>query len=191
MAKAKSEIGLPRTLEEFDRWHALQPERWEFVGGQPVMMAPARNPHTIIKGNIFASLHRQLRGTGCTPLVDGPEVRSRDLSAIPDVLVTCEPIEPATGRIDAPSLIIEVTSPSSEVDDSGRKWNGYCLIESLRHYLVVDSASRFAMLHTRVAAFEWAEKVFQEGEIALNALDVTLTLDEIYEGVDFTTAADA
>lgn len=191
MAKARPESELPRTLDEFDRWHALQPERWEFIDGQAVMMAPARNPHTLIKTNIGAALWGKLRGKPCRVLIDGPEVKGVDLSAIPDVVVTCAPVDPATGRVDEPTLIVEVMSPSTEDRDVGRKWNGYCLIPSLRHYLLVASKSRFATLHTRIADFEWSEMMFQEGEITLQALDARLTLDEIYEGVDFTPAADA
>ena len=35
----------PRTVEEFDAWHARQPERWEFLWGYVRMMAPASMNH--------------------------------------------------------------------------------------------------------------------------------------------------
>ena len=35
MAKRKPESDLPRTLAEFERWNAEQPERWEFIAGRP------------------------------------------------------------------------------------------------------------------------------------------------------------
>jgi hypothetical protein len=34
-------------------WHARQPERWEFIRGQPRRMVPGSMPHTIIKGNVL------------------------------------------------------------------------------------------------------------------------------------------
>jgi Uma2 family endonuclease len=124
MAKRRPESGLPRTVEEFDRWHAERPERWEYIAGVPVMMAPASMPHTIIKGNVFAALRAKLDGIRCRALVDGAEIKSLDLSAIPDVLVTCSPLDQRSSTVHEPTLIVEVLSPSSERDDTGRKWQG-------------------------------------------------------------------
>jgi Uma2 family endonuclease len=100
MAEAKPlDGGEPWTVAEFDRWHAGQPERWELVGGVPVMMSPPLRPHTTIKGNIFASLRAKLAGRPCQVYVDGVEVKeqSRKLSAMPDVVVECG--QPATSRL--------------------------------------------------------------------------------------------
>jgi Uma2 family endonuclease len=192
MAKRHPESGLPRTVEEFDRWHAERPERWEYIAGVPVMMAPASMPHTIIKGNVFAALRARLDGTRCRALVDGAEIKSLDLSAIPDVLVTCSPLDQRSSTVHEPTLIVEVLSPSSERDDTGRKWQSYCLIPSLKHYLVVSQERPFATLHTRKGEFAWDERVHVEGVVELTDLDISLSLDEIYQGVEFAEAgADA
>lgn len=183
MAKARSE--LPRTVEEFDRWNAQQPERWEFIGGVPVMMAPAANNHSLVKGNIFATLHAKLRSGPCRPIVDGPEVRSAKLVAIPDVVVTCEVIDGRSGIVGRPVLLVEVISPSSERNDTQHKWHSYCLIPSLQHYLVVSQEERFLILHTRTGASSFHETMHSDGQIELPAIGVTLTLDEIYDGIDF------
>ena len=52
MAEAARREDWPRTIEEFEAWHARQPERWEFIDGQPRLMAPASMKHTIIKSNV-------------------------------------------------------------------------------------------------------------------------------------------
>jgi Uma2 family endonuclease len=39
-------------------------ERWELIGGEPVMMAPTTQRHANIIANVLAALHVQLRGTG-------------------------------------------------------------------------------------------------------------------------------
>jgi Uma2 family endonuclease len=185
MAKARAESELPRTVEAFDRWNAEQPERWEFIGGVPLMMAPATNNHSIIKGNIFAALHRDLRSGTCRAIVDGPEVRSAKVVAIPDVVVTCQPIDGRAGVVRHPIVLVEVLSPSSERDDTGRKWRAYCLIPSLQHYLVVSRDERFLTLHTRTGPSSFAETVHSEGSIELTSLGVTLAVEEIYDGIDF------
>jgi Uma2 family endonuclease len=183
MAKARPESDLPRTVDEFDRWNSEQPERWEFIAGVPVMMAPASLPHTLIKGNIFAALGAKLAGTPCRAIVDGAEVKSYKLSAIPDVLVACGEFDQRTSTIAEPVVLVEVLSPSSERDDTQRKWQGYCLIPSLRHYLVVAQDSRFVTVHSRTGPSSFAEEVYQDGVIELPAIGVSLSIDEIYDGV--------
>ena len=53
MAEVARAEDWPRTVAEFEAWHARQPERWEFVDGVPRMMAPASMNHSIIKRNVF------------------------------------------------------------------------------------------------------------------------------------------
>ena len=63
MAEAARREDWPRTIEEFESWHARQPERWEFIDGHPRLMAPASMKHTIIKANAFAGLYNAFVGT--------------------------------------------------------------------------------------------------------------------------------
>jgi Uma2 family endonuclease len=133
MAEAAHREDWPRTVAEFEAWHARRPERWEFICGQPRLMAPAPMKHSIIKGNAYAALRSALAGTPCQALVDGPQILTDEISAIPDVVVTCAPIDLSTPVIAEPVIIVEVMSSSSEADDAGRNWFSYCKIPSLRH----------------------------------------------------------
>ena len=127
----------PKSLDEFRVWHERQPEVWEFIDGVPKLMAPGSKAHTVIKSNAGRLLGNALEGTGCTVLVDGAIVEVRGSSLIPDIVVTCEPLDFATPRVDEPMIIVEVLSPSGEKDDLGRKLALYLEVPSLRHYLVI------------------------------------------------------
>src|SRR5690349_19111809 len=116
MAKRRPESELPRTVAEFAGWSAEQTERWEFIAGHPVMMAPPSLPHTIIKTNVGRHLGNKLVGSGCRAYVDGAEVKGHRLSAIPDIVVACGPIDQTSPAIAAPVLVVEVLSPSTERD---------------------------------------------------------------------------
>jgi hypothetical protein len=137
MAEAALEDDWPRTVAEFEAWHSRQVDRWEFIGGQPCLMAPGSKPHTIIKGNVFAALRAGLQGTACQVFTDGVQILNEEISAIPDAVVTCGPVDLSTPVVAEPAIIVEVMSPWSETDDTQRKWFSYRKIASLRHYLVV------------------------------------------------------
>ena len=173
----------PRTLAAFEEWHPRQPERWEFVAGRPRLMAPASMRHSVIKNNIGFALRQALADKGCTALVDGPQILTADISAIPDVVVTCAPLDLTTPVIAAPAIIVEVMSPSTEGDDHGLKWLSYRKLESLRHYLVIAQHQRLVHLHSREGDI-WRERFVSAGSITLDEPPITLEVDAIYAATD-------
>jgi Uma2 family endonuclease len=157
MATAAPRQDWPRTVPEFEAWHARQPERWEFIAGQPRLMAPASMAHTIIKTNLGTALGNALADRGCTTLVDGAQILTEELSAIPDVVVTCTTVDLTTPVIAEPAIIVEMLSPASEGDDTLRKWFGYRRIPSLQHDLVISQDRRRAQIHSRAGDL-WRER---------------------------------
>ena len=149
MAEAARGEDWPQTVAEFEAWHARQPERWEFIDGEPRLMAPASMKHSIIKGNAFAALRDALAGTPCHALVDGPQILTDEISAIPDVVVTYIHLDLSSPVIAEPVIIVEVMSPSSEADDTGRLWFSYRKNPSLKHYLVLSHDDRVVQVHSR------------------------------------------
>jgi Uma2 family endonuclease len=84
-------------------------------------MAPASMTHTIIKANVLRALDRALAGHGCAVLIDSAQILTDEISAIPDVVVTCAPIDLSTPVVAEPTIIVEIVSPSSEADGTLRK----------------------------------------------------------------------
>lgn len=183
MAKAQALADLPQTVEEFHAWHEQQPEVWEFIDGQPRLMAPGSKNHTIIKTNIGGLLQAALIGRECTVFVDGAQVVSEATVAIPDVVVTCAPLDYTTPIVAEPTIIIEVMSPSSAADDTGRKWFAYRHIASLRYYLVVSQDRREVLVHSRADQL-WHERFVTEGNLVLDNPSVTLAIDALYDKTD-------
>ncbi len=182
MAEVARREDWPRTVAEFELWHARQPERWEFYDDWPRLMAPASMPHSIIKGNVFAALRTALAGTPCHPLVDGPQILTDEISAIPDVVVTCMPIDLSTPVVAEPAIIVEIMSPSG--DDGGRKWFAYRKIPSLKHYFVLSQSKQELLVHSRVGEL-WHERfVTAGGAIELADPPLRLAIDDLYALTD-------
>jgi Uma2 family endonuclease len=181
MAEAARREDWPRTVAEFQDWHARQPERWEFIDGHPRLMAPASIKHAIIKSHVGFALRQALADTPCAALIDGPQILADEISAIPDVIVTCAPIDLSTPVIAEPAIIVEVMSPSSEADDAGRKWFSYRKIRSLRHYLVLSQDKRVVQVHSRSGNL-WRERFVSSGRLELDEPALELEVDALYAG---------
>jgi Uma2 family endonuclease len=170
------------TVREFLRWEDGTDTRYELVRGEPVAMAPASGPHAELCRSIFrhldARLHppcRAVFGVGVALSEDDDECR------LPDVLVTCEPVPERI--FDAPRLIVEVLSPSTEKDDRTDKLDFYKSIPSVETVLLVWQDRRRVQLNVRVDD-GWLSQDLMGGRVELPGLEVALTLDEIYEGLE-------
>jgi Uma2 family endonuclease len=183
MAGAALEEDWPRTVAEFEAWHARQPERWEFVEGRPRLMAPASMKHSIVKRNVLRALDRALADSGCEVLVDGPQILTDEISAIPDVVVTCASLDLSTPVVAAPTIIVEVMSPSSEADDTLRKWFSYRKIASLKHYLVLAQDRRLVQIHSRAGDL-WRVRFVSEGTIELDDPPLRIEVEALYAATE-------
>ena len=183
MARAAPTEDWPGTVEEFEAWHVRQPERWEFIDGRPRLMAPASMKHSILKRNVFRLLDNALAASPCEVLVDGPQILTDEISAVPDVVVSCAPLDLTTPVVAEPAIIVEVMSPSSEIDDTGRKWFSYRKISSLRHDLVLSRDERAVQVHTRAGEL-WRERFVSAGTLELEDPPVQLEIGAVYAGTD-------
>ena len=146
-------------------------------------MASASIRHSIIKRNVTIALHAALPPRGCEALVDGPQILTDEISAIPDVAVTCAPLDLTSPVIAEPVIIVEVMSPSSEQNDTGLRWLAYRAIATLRHYLVLSQDQRLVHVHSRAGDF-WHERFVSEGMVELDEPAVRLDLDDLYAATD-------
>jgi Uma2 family endonuclease len=180
----------PKTLDEFRAWHERQPEVWEFIYGVPKLMAPGSKTHTLIKSNAGRLLGNALDQTGCRALVDGAIIEVEGSSLIPDLVVTCSPLDFATPRVEDPIIIVEVLSPSNEKDDTGRKLALYLRIPSLRHYLVIEQDRRQIVHHQRRDDLGGAflTSIAPPDPLRLDPPGIEIALGAFYEGIPIAAA---
>lgn len=59
-------------------------------------------------------------------------------------------------------------------------------IESFREYLLIDQEQKFVTLHTKYNQEIWFQNEYVEGEtLKRESLECELSIDEIYQGIDF------
>jgi Uma2 family endonuclease len=179
----------PWTIEQFFDWQARQPDRYELVGGFPVrMMAGARNVHDDIVVNLLTELRMQLRGSGCRPFTgDGSIETIPGQIRRPDAGVDCGRRDPNGLKAAQPRMVAEVLSPTTRDFDTYDKRAEYEQVESLDYIMFVDPNLAYVDLWSRGPDRAWVRQVVEglDGNVAMPAIGVTLSLAEIYDGVAF------
>ena len=116
----------------------------ELINGKIVMMSPRpRVNHTRISGNIYSIFKNALKGKQCEAFPDGIDLYLDEKNHfIPDAMIVCDPSQVKGDRIDgAPSLVVEVLSPSTELRDRGVKMRAYAAA-GVEEYWLVDVVSK-------------------------------------------------
>lgn len=113
-------------------------------------------------------------------------VEASGLSTFPDVSVICG--AQITSSLDAhaitnPTVLVEVTSRSTEDYDRGDKLSHYKQLPSLRAVLFVSHRQRSITLVERTE-MGWRERELRSGEeVSLIAPEISFLVDDVYDGI--------
>lgn len=173
------------SLDEYLRFEETSAIKHEYVAGEVYAMSGVTTRHNLITLNIVRSLHGAGRRRGCRVFATDVKVRAAaDRIYYPDAIIACGGAAAVDLIIEEPSLIVEVTSPSTRATDRREKLDAYLRMPSLRTYLIVEQRRRHVLCYTRDAGGEWTRHEVQGvGVVVIPFLDAQLTLDEIYDDV--------
>lgn len=117
---------LPFTWDDYRSWDDGQ--RWELIDGEAYAMSPApRTRHQVVVTQLAIQLGTLLKGKRCQPFVAPVDVRLSDVDVVqPDLVVVCDPAQVKPTHIEgAPTLVVEVLSPSTALYDRKLKMRLY------------------------------------------------------------------
>ena len=177
------------SVEEYLAFVESSEDWYEYIDGELYPMTGAKFNHYIIIANITGRFLSLLADTECQVVGSGMLVKVGETRFVaPDVIVVCEkPVTEADTRVLLnPTLVVEVTSPSSIDFDRGSKREYYGDVPSIKAYLVVDQHRVLAELYTRSES-GWHLQCFSDLDdvVPLETLECSLPLSEIYRGVVF------
>lgn len=175
------------SLADFLAWEERQPERHEFYRGEVFAMVGARRVHGCVVGNLQRELGMQLKGSPCRVFSESMKVQIGDDTILyPDLFVTCDKADLATDIVfRAPTLVIEVLSPSTQAYDRSQKFALYRRLDSLREYILVDPDTHRVESLRRTADDQWTFHDMSQAEsIEAASLGCTVALADVFDGVD-------
>jgi Uma2 family endonuclease len=160
----------------------------EYCHGEIYAMAGGTPQHAGLAANAIGMLRQALTGK-CMVYTSDLKVRieTTDLSTYPDATVVCGGLQ--TAKIDPnatinPTILVEVTSDSTEDYDRGEKLRNYKQLPSLRAVLFVSHRRRQVTVVKRTDG-AWDEKDFGAGAtVMLDDPKLQLSVDELYAGIE-------
>ncbi len=187
MGEAASKLK-PLSVEEYLQLEASSATKNEFVDGQVYALAGATDRHNRIVMNISGHLWAATRKGPCQTYTSDMKLRvEADMMSrfyYPDVMVTCAESDTGEFYKTAPSLLVEVMSPSTASVDRREKLLAYQSIPELRDYLIVSAEERYLERYRRDDTEGWwYHKYRGDGTVKLPYLGLNLVLDDIYEGL--------
>jgi Uma2 family endonuclease len=185
------------TVEEYLRFEATSEYKHEYVAGHVVALAGGNEQHVIISGNVYASLHAQLRKRDCIVYNSDMKVKIEytGLYTYPDIAVVCGAARFADTTRQVllnPVILIEVLSPSTERYDRGKKFQNYRTMASLQEYILIAQDAPMIDQYIRQPDNLWLLSSTDDvrGTITLPSIQCTLELEDVYEKVRFQPEAD-
>lgn len=163
--------------------------RHEYLNGTIHAMSGASRRHNSIGGAIYRVISSRIGRGPCRIYMSEVKVRVRtmdgDFFYYPDIMVGCDPTDKHDYYLERPSILFEVTSPSTAATDRREKLLAYQSLPSLEHYVIV-SQKRPSIEWFRRSDEGWDRIILSTSDdrIAFPSLDVSLTLGEIYEGIE-------
>jgi Uma2 family endonuclease len=175
------------TVTEYLDWADTQSERrrTELINGQIVPMSPEQADHNRVKLSICMALVQAVKAARlpCEVFTDGMTVPiDRHTAYEPDALVHCGPRIPSRQlTVPAPTVVVEVLSPTSAHSDTSAKLIGYFKIASIRHYLVIDPDARSIVHHMRLDDGTLSANTLRAGNLRLDPPGIVIKLADVFE----------
>lgn len=165
--------------------------RSEYENGEIVAMAGGSLNHAQITNNVARFTGNKI-AENCISLSSEVKIWVKAIGKFyyPDVLVVCGKANFYQKRNDTitnPILIVEVLSDSTEAKDRGEKFFAYQTLESLQEYVLI-SQNRAAVeqfIKQQGGSWKYLATIGLESSVKLESINVQLTLQEIYQKVEF------
>lgn len=162
------------TYDDYVHWEG----RWEIIEGVPYAMSPLPIPkHQFIASNILSEFRMALRKCRKCEVYQPIDYKIfEDTILQPDMLVVCEPI--TKKFLDfAPSLVVEILSPSTALKDRHTKFELY-QSQKIAYFIIISPDTEEAEIYE-----------IKDGEYFFvksgHSFSHTFSLDDCMADIDF------
>ena len=157
--------------------------RYEYYDGEVGLMAGGSSNHATIALNFGVALDQALDNDApCRPYVTNKLVRvTPTKTLIPDVVVSCDMADHGESQIiDAPVLVVEALSRSTEMTDLFVRLALYQAKESIQEIIFISQVIQRVEVFSR-SATDWLYHQYGAGQsFHLRSLDIEIEVRQLY-----------
>lgn len=174
------------TFEDYVALEQSSPVKHEFHAGEIFAMAGGTPEHAALAAAVIGELISQLKGRPSRTYTSdlSVKVEATGLTTYPDATVTCGELrrDPVAKNIVLnPTVIVEVTSDSTESWDRTGKFDHYRSIPDLKEYVLVSHRERLLEVFRRRDDGAWHRFEARTGTaLELHSIGCRLDVDAIY-----------
>ncbi|MET4082721.1 Uma2 family endonuclease [Pedobacter sp. UYP30] len=179
------------TIEEYLEMENSADAKHEYYMGEVFAMSGAKMPHNKITSNLLIAVGVKLKGKKCNPYGSDARIHieANTLFTYPDISIICGEVIILNNddyNVLNPTVIIEVLSKSTKNYDRGEKFKLYRAIATLKEYILIDSESIHIEIFRLNENNHWELQEYNSlnETVIIKAIDETITLSEIYDGVE-------
>jgi len=175
------------TVDEWRELERANPDnKYEYIDGQVYLMSGASLAHSRIGSNTVRALEDALGNEPCYVYNSDASVSLSEMRyTYPDASVSCDPRDQPTTeqiQVQAPRMVVEVLSDSTEGIDRIRKANLYHACPTIQEYMLIATKYQAVEIQRR-AGDEWTLHLFgPNDEIELASIGVHFPLAILYRG---------
>ena len=166
-------------------------QKHEFHHGKIIPVSGASFIHNAIAVNVLTALTIATRKKDNTFYVTNSDtkiwIEAIERFVYPDAAVVFGPphfFEKRKDIITNPLLVVEILSPGTQKKDRTSKFDLYRTLPSLEEYVLIDQDH--PIISTFSLSQNWQETRVrgEDKQVSLTSVDVTLSLADVYEGID-------
>jgi Uma2 family endonuclease len=173
------------SVEDYFALERSTGERFDYVEGEVFHRTANWNNHALIAGNLLSICKQKFRGSANRVYSSDVSLRvSRRLYVHPDVAVSSNQHDLHDKRsIMYPSLIIEIVTAETEMDDRGKKFAWYRTCSCIHTYMLVSAEHKEITVFTRETERIWHMRTYGPGDevVELTELGIKFGLSDVYE----------
>jgi Uma2 family endonuclease len=180
---------LRMSVEQWREMERTSDVKHEYIDGYVYAMAGGSEAHARIAINTLGALDRALGDGLCMAYSSDIAARlSENRFTYPDVVVTCSGDGIASRQrpeLDAPRVVFEVLSDSTEHYDRTRKFAYYRQCPSMQEYVIVNTESQLVEVYQRTGEAWGLFRMYGPGDIVeLTSVGVRISVADLYRRTD-------
>jgi len=173
----------PISVEEYLKGEQAADIRHEYLNGNTYAMVGASALHNLLASGLTTALSNHLNHTSCQVFQSDMKVQVDSAYYYPDIVVSCNEIDPRSYFLTNPILIIEILSESTEARDRFEKRFAYQSIESLQEYVLVTQNKFRIEIYRRIEQGWELETCSNNDFVELKSINYKDQIEAIYDNV--------